>query len=71
MTIQEVSYGSDHTGRLWRAYPKPDQPALTVLEVSYPDRQPKYDVWGILTESDMVDITDQNEIFWAKNVIEV
>lgn len=73
MIDPDMKYGSDKTGRLWRAHPKWDQPALTVLEVLYVDETDKpsdWDFWAIMDDQEMNDISYQNEIIWAKDVIE-
>lgn len=67
----DIVYGKDDIGQIWRAHPKPDQPALTVLEVLYKDANGKYDLWDICNNDDMDYITNKMGINWIDQVIEV
>lgn len=67
---QNIKYGSDDRGRVWRASPEFLNPDQTVLQVMYPDNNPQWSNWDILDDEGMIEITNREGILWLKDVIE-
>lgn len=70
-TIQDVRYGSDDSGRVYKAYPDPLDPTYTVVEVMYECERPKWDRYTITDEQGMNTLSYEKQIFWLDSVIEV
>lgn len=68
MTNTDIRYGSDDTGRVWRASPTRDDSTETILEVMYPDSKAEWDFWAIMDNMDMNDITFQKGIVWIERI---
>lgn len=71
MTNQDVRYGSDDTGRVWRTHPNPSNSEQLVLEVANPGESVNWDLWGIVSEVGLDALSQSKGILWLQNVIEV